>query len=72
METIGYIAEYYVNDIFMGYLPHEYKGEVVGFMGRSRMIAYEDIVIKKGRKILKGQEYIRIIYPLHGKIKNGQ
>jgi hypothetical protein len=67
METIGYIAEYYINNIFIGYLPYQYNNEVIGYTGKSVHIAESDIKIKS-RKIKAGQAYHRIIYPLQGKI----
>jgi hypothetical protein len=65
MQTIGYIAEYYVDNVFIGYLPFNYNGEEVCFRGRMYIIADSDIKIKK-KKIYKGTKYSRIIYPIQG------
>jgi hypothetical protein len=67
MNIIGYIAEYYTDNQFIGYLSHDYKGEIIGYEGKQFFIADTDIQIKK-KKINKGQKYFRIIYALQGKL----
>jgi hypothetical protein len=67
MNIISYIAEYYVDNQFIGYLPYDYKGETIGYEGKEYFIADNTIAIKR-KKISKGSKYMRIIYALQGKL----
>jgi hypothetical protein len=65
MNTIGHIAEYYVDMKFIGYLPFDYNGEELGYKGKKYFTA--DSVIKiKNKRISKGTTYLRIVYALQG------
>jgi hypothetical protein len=67
MNIISHIAEYYVDNNFIGYLPYNYNGEVIGYQGKQYFVAEDTIVIKR-KKIAKGTKYLRIVYSLQGKL----
>lgn len=68
-EIIGYFKEYYCNNNFIGSVTlkeNDHKG--LGYDFRKFYKAEETIKIGK-RKILKGQDYFTVVFPLCGKLK---
>ena len=67
-QTIGYSKDYYTTDKkYIGSLVCEKDRDVFGYLGRTKELLTEDLIIKK-KKIKKGTELLTEIFPLNGRI----
>lgn len=58
-----YFKEYYQGNKFIGFLTCEKDRDIIGFNGRIKEVAENDIQIGK-KRIKAGQEFMTILYPL--------
>jgi hypothetical protein len=67
-ETVGYSKDFYtLEKKYIGSLVCEKDREVYGYLGRKKEILIQEIMLKK-KKIKKGTEVLKEIFPLKGRI----
>jgi hypothetical protein len=68
METIGYFEEFIIDGKFIGCRNCTEQDRVIGYYGKTILVATEDIFLDNKKKIKKGQTYYTRYYPLNGRI----
>jgi hypothetical protein len=69
-EVFGYYKEYTIDGKLIGIKDCEKpKDSLFGYYSRKDFIAENNIILKKGKVIKKGQEYYTRVYPFCGKMK---
>jgi len=68
-ENLGYYKDLFALDNkYLGQIDSVKDSEELGYYSRTKQIANEDIIMKNGKKIKKGQEYISELRQYCGKV----
>lgn len=68
-ENLGYYKDLFALDNkYLGQIDSAKDSEEIGYYSRTKQIANEDIIMKNGKKIKKGQEYISELRQYCGKV----
>jgi hypothetical protein len=67
-EIVGYSKDFYTLDKkYIGSLVCEKDRDVYGYLGRTKVLLIEDLIIRK-KKVKKGTELFTELFPLNGRI----
>jgi hypothetical protein len=68
-ENLGYYKDLFALDNkYLGQIDSVKDSEEIGYYSRTKQIANEDIIMKNGKKIKKGQQYISELRQYCGKV----
>jgi hypothetical protein len=68
-ENLGYYKDLFALDNkYLGQIDSVKDSEELGYYSRTKQIANEDIIMKNGKKIKKGQDYISELRQYCGKV----
>jgi hypothetical protein len=68
-ENLGYYKDLFALDNkYLGQIDSVKDSEEIGYYSRTKQIPNEDIIMKNGKKIKKGQEYISELRQYCGKV----
>jgi hypothetical protein len=68
-ENLGYYKDLFALDNkYLGQIDSVKDSQELGYYSRTKQIANEDIIMKNGKKIKKGQEYISELRQYCGKV----